>query len=72
MRIPADCPDGDCILEVSLSSCAECYNGRRPHLLPNSSSYETPLKAFFAKKAAEAIREENPKWAEADSNDWQT
>ena len=67
-RVSADCPDGDCIIGVSLSSCVECYNGRRPRFLPNSG-YETPLKAFFAKRAAEAIREKNPKWAEADPND---
>ena len=28
-----------------------------------------PLKAFFTKKATEAIRKKDPKWMEADSND---
>ena len=32
-------------------------------------NYEIPLKAFFAKKATEAIRKKDPKWTEADSND---
>ena len=34
-----------------------------------SAVYETPLKAFFTKKAAEAIRKKDPKWMEVDSND---
>ena len=32
-------------------------------------NYETPLKAFFTKKATEAIRKKNPKCMEVDSND---
>ena len=32
-------------------------------------NYETPLKAFFTKKATEAIRKKDPKRMEADSGD---
>ncbi len=45
------------------------YNERRLHFSLDIDNYETPLKAFFTKKATEAIRKKDPKWMEADSND---
>ena len=32
-------------------------------------NYETPLKAFSARKATDAIRAKNPQWMETDTND---
>ena len=32
-------------------------------------NYETPLKAFSARKATEAIRTNDPQWMEVDTND---
>ena len=54
----------------SLSRYIEYYNERRLHFSLDIDNYETPPpKAFFTKKAAEAIRKKDPKWMEADSND---
>ena len=53
----------------SLSSYIEYYNERRLHFSLDIDNYETPLKAFFTKKATEAIRKKDPKWMEAGSND---
>ncbi len=51
----------------SLSSYVE-YE-RRLHFSLDTGNYETPLKAFFTKKATEAIRKKDPKRMEADSSD---
>ena len=53
----------------SLSEYIEYYNERRLHFSLDMKNYETPLKAFFTRKATEAIRSTDPKWMEAESND---
>ena len=53
----------------SLSEYIEYYNERRLHFSLDMHNYETPLKAFSARKATEAIRTKNPQWMEADTND---
>ena len=47
----------------------EYCNERRLHFSLDTDNYETPLKAFFTKKATEAIRKKDPKRMEADSGD---
>ena len=53
----------------SLSAYVEYYNERRLHFSLDIDNYETPLKAFHSKRATDAIRKDNPKWMEEDSND---
>ena len=53
----------------SLPEYIEYYNERRLHFSLDIRNYETPLKAFSAKRATEAIKENDPKWMEADVND---
>ena len=45
------------------------HNKRRLHFALDIYNYETPLKAFSARKATDAIRKDNPRWMEADTND---
>ena len=52
-----------------LSECIEYYNERRLHFSLDMHNYETPLKAFSARKATEAIRANDLQWMEADTND---
>jgi len=53
----------------SLSEYVRYYNERRLHFSLDMDSCETPLQAFSARKATEAIRKSDPKWAERDTND---
>ena len=53
----------------SLAEYVEYYNERRLHFSLDIANHETPLMAFHAKKATEAIRNENPNWMEEDTND---
>ncbi len=53
----------------SLSEYIEYYNERRLHFSLDMHNYETPLKAFSARKATEAIRIKDPQWMEIDAND---
>ena len=53
----------------SLSEYIAYYNERRLHFSLDIHNYETPFKAFSAKKVTEAIRTNDPKWMEADLND---
>ena len=53
----------------SLSEYIEYYNERRLHFSLDMRNYETPLKAFSARKATEAIRANDPQWMEVDTND---
>ena len=53
----------------SLSEYIEYYNERRLHFSLDMRNYETPLKAFSARKATEAIRVNDPQWMEVDTND---
>ena len=53
----------------SLPEYIEYHNERRLHFSLDIRNYETPLKAFSAKRATEAIKENDPKWMEADVND---
>ncbi len=50
---------------------AHC-NEDRPHFSPDTGNCQTQLKAFHGKEAAEAIRESNPGWTEAETDDWRT
>ena len=52
----------------SLSSYVEYYNERRLHFSLDIDNYETPLQAFSARKATKAIRENDPKWMERDTD----
>ncbi len=61
------CEEEEIFRYESLSSYAEYERGL--HFSSDIGNYETPLKAFFTKKATEAIRKKDPKWMEADSND---
>ena len=53
----------------SLSEYIAYYNERRLHFSLDIYNHETPLRAFSAKKATEAIRANDPKWMEVDLND---
>ena len=53
----------------SLSRYIEYYNECRLHWSLDIDNYETPLLAFRNKKATDAIRNDNPKWMEEDTND---
>ena len=53
----------------SLSAYIEYYNEDRLHFSLDIDNYQTPLMAFSDKKAAKAIREDNPKWMEEDTDD---
>ena len=53
----------------SLSKYIEYYNERRLHWSLDIDNYETPLLAFRNRKATEAIRNDNPKWMEEDTDD---
>ena len=46
----------------SLSEYIEYYNERRLHFSLDMHNHETPLKAFSARKATEAIRANDPQW----------
>ena len=49
-----------------MSEYVDYYNEYRLHFSLDIDSYETPLKAFMARKATPAIRKRNPKWADED------
>ena len=53
----------------SLLEYIEYYNERRLHFSLDISNYETPLKAFSAKKATKEVRTKDPNWMETESND---
>ena len=53
----------------SLSEYIEYYNERRLYFSLGVHNYETPLKAFSAKKATEVIMSNDLQWMEADTND---
>ena len=53
----------------SLSKYIEYYNERRLYFSLSMHNYETPLKAFSAKKATEAIRTNYSQWMDIDTND---
>ncbi len=53
----------------SLPEYIEYYNERRLHFSLDIANYETPLKAFSAKKATEETKAKDPNWMEAESND---
>ena len=53
----------------SLPEYIEYYNERRFHFSLDIANYETPLKAFSAKKATEETKAKDPNWMEAESND---
>ncbi len=44
-------------------------NEDRLHFSPDTGNCPTPLKAFHAKNATYAIRESNPRWMEAETDD---
>jgi len=50
----------------SLSAYVAYYNEERLHWSLDMDSCETPLQAFSARKATDAIRKSDPKWAERD------
>ncbi len=47
----------------------EYYNEKRLHFSLDIDHGQTPLMAFADKKATKAIRKNNPKWMEEDTND---
>ena len=51
------------------SDYIQYYNEERLHFSLDIDNYETPILAFENKKATNAIRKNNPKWMEEDSND---
>ena len=53
----------------SLPEYIEYYNERRLHFSLDKPHYETPFKAFSAKKATKEVRTTDPNWMEAESND---
>ena len=53
----------------TLSEFVAYYNERRLHWSLDIDNYEVPLKAFHSRKVPEAIRQSNPGWMEADTND---
>ena len=53
----------------SLPEYIEYYNEKRLHFSLDIANYETPLKAFCVRKAAEEVRSKDPNWMEAESND---
>ncbi len=53
----------------SLPEYIQHYNKRRLHFSLDIANYETSLKAFSAKKAAEKTKAKGPNWMEAKSND---
>ena len=53
----------------SLPEYIEYYNERRLHFSLDIANYETPLKAFSAKKATEETKAKDPNWMEVQSND---
>ena len=55
----------------SLPEYIEYYNERRLHFSLDITNYETPLKAFSAKKATET-KAKDPNWMEVESNDYRT
>ncbi len=53
----------------SLAAYMEYYNERRLHFALDIDRCETPLQAFLAGEATDAIRKSDPKWMERDIND---
>ena len=53
----------------NLDDYIEYYNTDRLHFLLDIDNYETPLMAFCNKKISDEIRNDNPKWMEADIHD---
>ena len=53
----------------SMSAYIEYYNEERLHFSLDIDNYQTPLRAFYDKKTDEAIRKNNPKWMEEDTDD---
>ena len=53
----------------SLSDYVQYYNERRLHFSLDMANRETPLRAFSARKATDAIRKDNPKWMETDTDE---
>lgn len=44
------------------------YNERRLHSSLDTANYETPLRAFSAKKATKEVRTTDLNWIETESN----
>ncbi len=53
----------------SMSKHIGYCNEERLHFSPGIDDCQTPLKAFRDKEAAEVIRESNPGWMEAETDD---
>ena len=51
----------------SLSAYVEYYNERRLHFALDIDRGQTPLRAFYDKRATEAIRKNDPGWMERDA-----
>ncbi len=54
---------------ANLREYVDYYNERRLHFSLDIDNCETPLMAFRNKKATNAIRKEDPKWMEKDTDD---
>ena len=52
----------------TLSEYVSFYNERRLHFSLDIKNHQTPLKAFFDKRATETIKKSNPSWMEEDVN----
>ena len=52
-----------------LDDYVEYYNTDRLHFSLDNDNYETPMMAFCNKRVTDEIRQQNPKWMEADIND---
>ncbi len=52
-----------------LDDYVEYYNADRLHFSLDIDNYETPMMAFRNKRVTDEIRQQNPKWMEADIND---
>ncbi len=52
----------------SLSEYVKYYNERRLHFSLDIDAGERPLDAFKARIATKTIRDDNPNWAEEDTN----
>ena len=53
----------------SVSEYVKFYNEKRLHFSLDIHNHQTPLKAFHDKTATNAIRKNNPKWMEDDTDD---
>ena len=53
----------------SMSGYVRYYNEERLHGSLDIDNCETPLLAFGRRKSTEAIRKDNPKWMEEDTDD---